>query len=128
MIDSATLLSVTDYSTASSTVMSGNYTTYATVKGISDGGKVLTEWAVVVANGSSGADRLFSARILCDGVVVGETTDLFVAQANNRRYPFCFKYTHTPTAGEHTWTLQLTASVASAVIMSNPSITVRRTL
>lgn len=113
-----------NFAAQTSTVMSATYTTYATVTGNSNGGKVSIGWCAIVCNGNSGADRTFSARIQCDGVTVREWQEFFVALANNRRYSFGLKATYTPSAATHTWTLQLAASVGSAIILDDPYIEV----
>lgn len=104
------------------------YSNYATVTATSNGNEVECEISAVVANGNSGANRTFDIRVLCDGVAItpSSITGLWATYVagNSPPYIFSFNFSSTPAAGSHTWTLQLQASAAGSVLLTNNYIKV----
>jgi hypothetical protein len=103
--------------------------TSATVTATTTGGLIRATVTGGFNNAGSGANRSAQAQILCDGVLVGEVLpgsgQAFVGFiSGNNTTPFTLKARHTPSAGSHTWTVQGLASAASAVYMSQVTLTV----
>lgn len=100
-----------------------SYVTFATVAASSLGGAVEIQWGAVVGNGASGAERNFDIQILCDGVATGITPStinydaIFISGATTY---LSYGFIHDQTglsAGAHTWTLRLKASINTAVVL-----------
>lgn len=113
--------------TSIGTVLATTYTTYCTVTATSTGGAVEIDFFICnLINGSSGALRTTQIRVQCDGVDVTPTFDItnpFISGQNPPQWP-TFKVGHTPSAGSHTWTLQVKSNTGSAIVMDQAAIRV----
>jgi hypothetical protein len=105
-----------------------------TITGTSGGGPVVARWFGSVANGSSGADRTASFRVILDGTQIstGSSNTGFTvpigANANGHpRVPRAGADTSTPTAGTHTWVFQAQASINNAVVIESSALTIVET-
>lgn len=104
-----------------------SYVTYAILTATSIGRLVTIDWSVVVGNGGSGASRTFDVQVLCDGVATTPSTLNFTAPYASAEYPrltYSYTMSSTPSAGSHTWALQLKASANSAVLLTDNFIKV----
>ena len=102
------------------TVVAATYTTYATVTATSTGRECEVDFRAILGNGSSGADRSVIWRVQCDGVDIapaGLNIGLRNGSPTNTDTVLSFIVSSTPSAGSHTWVLQLQASNASAVVL-----------
>jgi len=112
----ATRLGINKVSPA--TTVAASYTTYATVTATSTGRECEADFRVIVSNANSGGARQVFAKIQCDGVDVTPIDleqYLFNATGDTPKFFMSYIVSSTPTAGSHTWTLQLRASSAAAV-------------
>jgi len=108
--------------------VTSSYATYATVTATSTGGLIIIDVSMIFNNASSGADRGASYKVQCDGVDVGTPLSgviLVPLSPTNLPIHFSESFTHTPSAGSHTWTLQCLASINTAVTLRRPTIEVR---
>jgi hypothetical protein len=110
------------------TTLTTAYVTHASVTATSTGKECEAWWGVRIQNAGSGATRTFDVQILCDGVAITPSTQQYTAPMDGGEYPvlsFGFMFSSTPTAGSHTWALQLKASIASAVIVSDNYLNIK---
>lgn len=112
-------------------IVANTYTTYATVTATSRGGECEAHFEAFVSNGVSGADRTLLAKVRCDGV---DVTPIDMSQYLHNvsgvatTYSMSFTVSSTPSAGSHTWTLQLSASAASAVVLKQAVLRVEEVI
>lgn len=99
-----------------------------TVTATSSGGEVEVDLRAILTNAGSGAARKATIQVQCDGVDIA--TDLVMSMtysagdgANQAIAPSTI-ISHTPTAGSHTWTVQLLATANSAVYLNWASLKV----
>ena len=97
-----------------SAVMATAYTTVATVTATSHGGAVRVNAVAEIADGSSGANRTGSIRLLCDGVQITNAIVQWSTMISGGRISIPVMGGHTPSAGSHTWVLQTLADTGSA--------------
>lgn len=107
------------YNFHAGSTLTASYVTHATVTATSTGGKIHTLFSVRAVNGNSGALRTMDIRVQCDGATVEDMTGINLAYlaANNPEATYSFMFEHQPSAGSHTWTLQLEASAGAAVVV-----------
>lgn len=125
--DSPHRLGANEGATTSSGGLTTSYVTRATVSSVvTQGGEVEIDVQGWVSNATSGADRGVSIKVQCDGVDVGTPLAGFVLAplASNLPIPFKQRFAHTPTAGSHTYTLQVLASANASVTLTRPTIIV----
>ena len=101
-----------------------SYTTYQTVTATSTGNPVELDYHVWLSDGNSGASRTGHIRVLCDGVDVGSSDQIWYT-LNGVRHFWADKLRHTPSAGSHTWVLQIVADTGSASILQSTQLSVR---
>lgn len=104
-----------------------SYATYATVTATSQGGLCEIDVSMIFNNANSGSDRGASYKVQCDGVDVGTPLSgviLVPLSPTNLPVHFSESFTHTPSAGSHTWTLKCLASANAAVTLRRPTIQV----
>lgn len=102
-----------------------------TITNASGGRPCAARWVGVVANGSSGADRTASFRVILDGTQIstgssntGFAVPVGASATNHPRIPRAGADATTPVAGTHTWTLQGQANTANSVIIESAALTV----
>lgn len=113
------------------TVIAASYTTYASVTANSAGGECVADLSFIFGNGNSGANRDITFKIQCDGVDVtpaGLNLFAYFVSGSTPRNTAHFKMSSTPSAGSHTWTLQVLASAGSAVIMDQAVLEITEVL
>lgn len=110
--------------TTTGTVLTTTYTTYCTVTATSAGGEVELTYIANIHDAGSGSARLANVRVQCDGVTVTGSEDTNVQVALNGGTGWGLTISHTPTAGSHTWTLQILATAASATVLDQASLRV----
>lgn len=105
------------------------YATYATVSSVTTlGGSVEIDISGYFSNAASGVDRTADVKVQCDGVDVGTPfTGLPILLSGLPRHAFRLLFSHTPSAGSHTYTLQAKASINTAVTLVRPTIIVNET-
>jgi hypothetical protein len=103
---------------AGAVIPGGVYTTYLTITGPSNGGRVLVKGNANLKDGNSGATRTGHIRIRCDGVVVGNS-DVSWQTVNSAQWlgTVSTMESHTPSAGSHTWTFEIQADFSSASLI-----------
>lgn len=100
-----------------------------TVTATTDGGKVRVSARGILSNGVSGADHYANVRVLCDGAVVGEKFPavgayLLPYTTGSTAFAYIADITHTPSAGSHTWVLQVIADANTAIVVYQPTFIV----
>lgn len=105
-------------------VLSTAYTTFATVTATSAGGKILLLGVSQFRDGNSGANRKVDMRIQCDGVTITNSGITVPSFANAWESEGVIHISHTPSAGSHTWTLQVAAQTGSATLGFQSSLQV----
>lgn len=105
------------------------YTSYNTVSGTSNGGRVLIRGYAAIKDGNSGAGRTGHVRLTCDGVVVGNSDIVWwTFQSGAYAMQGFTMESHTPSAGAHTWALQVQADTGSASIIYSTMLEVIQAL
>lgn len=103
------------------------WTDYAVVTGTSTGGLCEARILISAWNGSSGADRTIDIQVVCDGTATGSFGGITIPIANLKTVVKAAIWSSTPSAGTHTWRLQLRASATPAVQLEAATLTVVET-
>lgn len=105
------------------TLIPNAYTTYNTIAGVTRGKRVEITAMISIGDGNSGDTRTGHIRVQCDGVSLD---DVRWQTITSRSHILCSYLTaHTPSAGNHTWTLQVKADTGSASAIRMANITVK---
>jgi hypothetical protein len=118
-----------DKKTTTATTLTTGYVTYATVTATSNGGEVEIDLRAHFTNANSGANRSAYIKVQCDGVdiedpgIVLNIPNLGADTVSGSI--FSFIYSHTPSAGSHTWTFQTYSPTSSAVYLNKARLRVQ---
>lgn len=113
---------------AGSGTVTTSFVTQASVTATSTGKTVRITYSGFYYNANSGGNRTYDIRLYLDGTtVVKSITGVTLPNVTGASLGHFFHYTfsHTPSAGAHTWAIQALASANSAVSGRNHSIEVR---
>lgn len=100
----------------------GAFTVTATVAAI----PLLLRAELQLGNGNSGSDRTATLQLFEDGNAVGQARSFIVPSISGGTalITAVLNVARTPSAGQHTWTVRGLASVASAVVVDDGTLTV----
>jgi hypothetical protein len=107
-----------DKKNTTGTLIPNSYTTFATITAISTGKECEVYYSVNFTNLNSGSTRVLLVRVQCDGVDISPAGLAYTAislAGDTPTYNGSFTVSSTPTAGSHTWTLQMQASATSSM-------------
>lgn len=116
---------VAAYSTtgAVNVVIPTGYTTYNTITGVTSGKRVEITAMVSIQDANSGDKRSGRIRVQCDGVSLDDVE--WQTYSSTGRVLCPYLTSHTPAAGNHTWTLQIKADVGAASSLKMSNVTVK---
>lgn len=116
----ATRLGIAKMNTTN-TVITASYVTYLTIAATSTGRECEIDLRCVLGNGNSGDHRTADIKVQCDGVdITPNPISVFLLQIGTSQtfQTQSFLFSSTPAAGAHTWTIQMKASLNSAVVLN----------
>ncbi len=122
-VDSETFLALYSTTGTLNTIIPNAYTTYNTITGVTRGKRVEITAMVSISDGISGNQRTGHIRVQCDGVSLDDV--VWQTYTSGGHVLCSYLTSHTPAAGNHTWTLQVEADTASASAIRMSNITVK---
>lgn len=107
----------TNTKTSTGTLLTTSYATHATVTATSTGGEVEIFYSALIRNAGSGGGNNADIKVVCDSTDVTPILNILSADLGTpvEGTTVSFVVSSTPSAAEHTWTLQVKANAGSSV-------------